>query len=360
MCHIWDGETRALMAQGDPYGAVKMVTVIVTSSFSKAVHPSTAILSELILSLRRLGMPPATTVLLAHDGPRLPTSEPSSSGEAVEQFPSAYLEYLARIRNLLPRLRACTGLELRLVLRLENGNLAGNMALAVKLVRTPFILKAEHDHIFIRPVPLMSILNDMLHDSRIKYVRFNRRRNIQINCDRGDYVSSEHKYAARAVWARHTPPPGIGLHCNYTRTPCFSDMNHVVRTQHFREMLLPLMMASPETMPETVMQRKIMQNVGDFGTFIFGSPGHASTIVHADASIHGNGELVPEVTRWVKKQVAIKSVPTDEQSVCHSSFPMKWVTKDSIKRARRNKRGGTKRRGAKHLAHYAAEASATG
>jgi hypothetical protein len=21
MCHIWDGETRALMAQGDPYGA---------------------------------------------------------------------------------------------------------------------------------------------------------------------------------------------------------------------------------------------------------------------------------------------------------------------------------------------------
>ena len=303
-----------------PEGAAT-VTVIVTSSFSKAVHPSTAIITELILSLCGLGLPRASPVLLAHDSPR-PAVKDVPLGDMAGQFPSAYLEYLARVHTLLPRLRACTGLALQSVLRLGRASLSNNLVMAVKMVHTPFMLKAEHDHVFIRRVPLLSILRDMQNDPRIKFVRFNRRRNLKIKCDRGNYAGAAHTAAARLVWARHTPPPGTKLRCNYTRTPCFSDMNHVVRTQYYRDRVLPLIAAMPYTMPETVMQPRIMEDLPQYGTFLFGAPGDASYIVHADAAMHGNGELVTEVVRWVHQQARVKDVATHKQFACNSSFPI--------------------------------------
>ena len=297
------------------------VTVVVTSSFSKALHPSTAILTELILSLCGLGLPRASPVLLAHDSPR-PAVKDTPFGEMAGQFPNAYLEYLGRVNALLPRLRACTGLALRSVLRLGRASLSNNLVLAVKMVHTPFMLKAEHDHVFIRRVPLLSILTDMQNDPRIKLVRFNRRRNLKIKCDRGNYAGAAHIAAARLVWAPHTPPLGTRLRCNYTRTPCFSDMNHLVRTEYYRDRVLPVIAAMPYTMPETVMQPRIMENMPRYGTFLFGAPGDASYIVHADAAMHGNGELVAEVVKWVHHQARVKDVATHKQSVCNSSFPI--------------------------------------
>ena len=277
-----------------PEGAAT-VTVIVTSSFSKAVHPSTAIITELILSLCGLGLPRASPVLLAHDSPR-PAVKDTPFGEMAGQFPNAYLEGRASLSN--------------------------NLVLAVKMVHTPFMLKAEHDHVFIRRVPLLSILTDMQNDPRIKLVRFNRRRNLKIKCDRGNYAGAAHIAAARLVWAPHTPPLGTRLRCNYTRTPCFSDMNHLVRTEYYRDRVLPVIAAMPYTMPETVMQPRIMENMPRYGTFLFGAPGDASYIVHADAAMHGNGELVAEVVKWVQHQARVKDVATHKQSVCNSSFPI--------------------------------------
>ena len=302
------------------------VTVIVTSSYSGLVHPSTAILTEFVLSLRWLGLPRATPVLLAHDspwfGPAFTANIPAT--DAGEQFPSAYLEYLARVHHVLPRLRACSGLALRSVLRMGRAGLSHNLALAVKMVRTPFLLKAEHDHLFVRRVPLLAILSDMRDDPRLKLVRFNRRRNVPIRCDRGDYAGKEHKAAARRVWARHTPPLLTELRCNYTRTPCFSDMNHVTRTVYYRNRVLPLIVREPDKMPEAVMQPRIMEEVRGYGTYLFGAPNDAPCLVHADASMHGHGELVPEVTRWVRQQAVTKRFAVRRAHVCNSSFPREW------------------------------------
>ena len=299
------------------------VTVIVTSSYARLVHPSTAILTECILSLRWLGLPLGAPVLLAHDspwtGPTTLASMPAT--DAGEQFPSAYLEYLARVHHVVPRLRACTRLAIRSVLRMGRAGLAHNLALAVSLVRTPFMLKAEHDHLFVRRVPLLAILDDMRDDPRLKFVRFNRRRNVPIRCDRGDYVGEEHKAAARRVWARHTPPLLTALRLNYTRTPCFSDMNHVTRTVYYRNRVLPFIVREPNKMPEAVMQPKIMEEVRGYGTFLFGAPNDAPFLAHADASMHGHGELLPEVTRWVRQQAATKRFAVRRAHVCNSSFP---------------------------------------
>jgi hypothetical protein len=299
------------------------VTVVVTSSYAKAVHPSISIIAECVLSLRWLDLPPATPVLLAHDSPWVGPGarQATPTADASEQFPNAYLEYLARVHHALPRLRMCTGLAIRSVLRMGHAGLSRNLAFAVKLVRTHFLLKVEHDHLFVRRVPLLAILNDMRDDTRLKFVRFNRRRNLPVKCDRGDYAGEEHKTAARHVWARHTPPRVTELRCNYTRTSCFSDMNHVARTAYYRNRVLPFIVRDPKKMPEAVMQPKIMEDVRGYGTFLFGAPNDAGFLVHADASMHGNGELVPEVTHWVRQQALTRRFPVHRAHLCSSSLP---------------------------------------
>ena len=115
------------------------VTVVVTSSFAKAIHPSATLLAEGLLRLRFLNLPRGTPVLIAHDSPR------SVDGE---WFPSDYLEYLGRVHHMLPRLRTCTGLAVVSMLRVGRSGLASNLAAAVRSVRTPFLLKVEHDHFY--------------------------------------------------------------------------------------------------------------------------------------------------------------------------------------------------------------------
>jgi len=287
------------------------VTVIVTSSFAKAIHPSAALLTEGLLRLRFLNLPRGTPVLIAHDSPR------SADGE---WFPSAYLEYLGRVNEILPRLRTCTGLAIRSMLRVGRPGLASNLAVAVRSVRTPFLLKAEHDHFFTRSVPLHAILDDMRNDPKLQFVRFNRRRNVAIRCDRGDYVAPRDRAAARRIWGRHMSTSATPLRCNYTQTPCFSDMNHVARSAYYREIILPLVTKAPDTMPETTVQPRVMDNWTRYGTFVFGTPGDPPCLVHADAAMRGHGELVPAITRWVRRVAGSKHFERPSAFMCKKAF----------------------------------------
>ena len=99
-------------------------------------------------------------------------------------------------------------------------------------------------------------------------------------------------------------------------------MNHLARTQYYRDRVLPLIASMPYTMPETVMQPRVMEDLPQYGTFVFGAPGDAPYIVHADAAMHGNGELVAGVVRWVHQQARVKHVAAHKHSVCNSTFPI--------------------------------------
>ena len=69
---------------------------------------------------------------------------------------------------MLPAASACTDLAIRLLLRATNGYLAGNLAFALSHVRTPFVIKVEHDHPFVRPIDLISVVRDMSADKRLQ------------------------------------------------------------------------------------------------------------------------------------------------------------------------------------------------
>ena len=283
------------------------------------MNPSTAILRQLLLSLTHLQLPQHTAVLLSHDGPRLgkkaldynvsaPYDWHLLSRQLVAfEFPGKYLGYLANVQQLLPAASACTSLDIRLLLRATNANLAGNLAFALSFVRTPYMLKVEHDHLFTRPIDAIGIVRDMIDDPRLKYVRFNRRENVQVRCDNGDYYrnSPPDRLLAQRLFGPHVPPDGVTLRNNYTRTSCFSDMNHVTSTQYYRTLILPLMLRAdrgyPKIPPETLVQDYswMARNHSTYGPFIYGGLNAPPTIAHVDAAGHGAGEMLPQVREWV-------------------------------------------------------------
>ena len=282
------------------------ITVIVTAS-SSPLNPSTSILQELLLSLQFLQLAPRTPVLLSHDGPRLRPAGAAALLNNTLEFPRAYLQYLARVEAMLPAASACTGLAIRLLLRATNGYLAGNLAFALGHVRTPYVLKVEHDHIFVRIIDIPSVVRDLAADPRLKYVRFNRRKNVRKNCDNGDYpralAGGEDQWIAQRLWGNHEAPAGMPpLRNAYTRTACFSDMNHLTSTAYYRNEILPVITRDPKLPPETLMQDfcYIARNHSHYGTYIFGAVDAPACITHVDAALHGTGELLPWVRDWLR------------------------------------------------------------
>lgn len=274
-----------------------LLTIMAIASQSP-LHPSVAIAIEFLLSLRMLSLDEGTPVLLVHDGPRVPRDDAA--------FPPPYIQYLGRLQERLPEAVACTKLNVRLVLRATNGFMARNIAFGLQLVQTPYFLKAEMDHVFVRPFDLPGVVRDMSVDQRLKYVRFNRRANFKRGCDTGIYLVGENekgKAAGGTLFGAHAPPEGVLLRHEYTRTPCFSDMNHVVSTAFFRAHFLPIMLAAPELTPETAIHEgaHTASNHSFYGTFIFGGLGAPATLAHLDGSMHGFGEILPGVRLWLRQ-----------------------------------------------------------
>ena len=272
-----------------------LLTVVVTASVSP-LHPSTAILRETLLSLQLLRLPSRTEVLLSHDGPRAAVTE-RTAGISPEAFPPAYLAYLSNVRQLLPAAQACTGLMIRLLLRASPGGLAGNLEFALSHVRTPFFLKVEHDHPFVREIDIESIVEDMMSDRRLRNVRFNRRENKMERCDAGEVNAHRWRLAwtfetarAQALWRLHESAPGASrLRNQYIRTGCFSDMNHLASTDYYRSVVLPIILKSPTTPPETLMQQQLIaRDHSRYGTYVYGAMLEPRAIVHVDAALRAS------------------------------------------------------------------------
>ena len=288
-----------------------LLTVIVTASMSP-LNPSTVILRELLLSLRLLNLPPGTEVLLSHDVPPAASSLSPPSSSSTTALPPAYAKYLANVERLIPAAQSCTQLTIKLLRRETHGGLAGNLEFALSRVRTPYFLKVEHDHPFVREVDVLSVVRDMISDKRLKVVRFNRRRNIMVRCDAGEVNAHRNSrwklrdtVRAQSLWGRHEPrenlPPLVNQYC---RTACFSDMNHVASTAYYKQLVLPLVLREPSVPPETLMQAQLIaRDHARFGTYIYGAVDARPAIIHVDAALHASSQdLGPFAYLWLKLQ----------------------------------------------------------
>ena len=195
--------------------------------------------------------------------------------------------YIQLLNASMPLIRNCIpSINPLLVVTKTHLHQAKALAFGLSLIKTPFFLKMEHDHIFVKQVPIYGILHDMMRNNALKVVRFNRRRNKRIKCDHGYYDQPWKKKRSRALWKAHAGESHV-----YTRTVCFSDMNHVSRVKFYMDTILPPAVKAAPQMVETTIQKIVVYNHSAFGTYIYGGPNFEKTLTHLDASKHGHGEL---------------------------------------------------------------------
>lgn len=270
------------------------LSILVLSSFC-VFHPSLIIISHLLSSVvtHLKGLERSTPVLLVHDRPR--DSQPRFESYINNLVASLHVN---RVQKTFPFDQMD---DITVHVSTMHAHAAMTLLFGLQHVTTPYVLKMEHDHVFVRHVDIGSLLFDMKHDRLLKIVRFNRRRNVRKACDAGYYADPIHIKTAHELWSDHR-----SLILNYTRTVCFSDMNHIAHTAHyFENIAIPAARVAPQ-MVETTIQPRVVHNHSLYGTFIFGSVRAAPTLLHLDASQHRHGEINRSYIRSMRRHPTLK------------------------------------------------------
>jgi CMP-2-keto-3-deoxyoctulosonic acid synthetase len=109
------------------------------------------------------------------------------------------------------------------VKRDSKGHLTGNIRHAMQYVNTKYVLILQHDLPFIRNVNINNIINDMNNFPEMKHIRFNKRKNIKAHYDGINNLFGKEIKA---------------IHYSYTRTPAWSDQNHICLTSYYKDIIL--------------------------------------------------------------------------------------------------------------------------
>jgi hypothetical protein len=118
----------------------------------------------------------------------------------------------------------------------------------------------QEDLPFIRNIPLLTIMDHMNIDARLKYVRFNRRKNEIYGFD-----SELSPYVIQGV--------------NYLKVNNWTDNNHLMKTEDYRKYVLPNIRGK-KTFPEYELAPLNLKNPEIFGTFLYGKYQESNVILH--------------------------------------------------------------------------------
>jgi hypothetical protein len=141
------------------------------------------------------------------------------------------------------------------------GCLNGNLCHAFDyFVKSEYVLIMQEDLPFIRDIPLLTIMDHMNIDARLKYVRFNRRKNeiYGFDSELSPYVIQEVHYLKINNW---------------------TDNNHLMKTENYRKDILPNIRGK-KTFPEYEIAPLNLKNPEIFGTFLYGRYQESNVILH--------------------------------------------------------------------------------
>lgn len=154
----------------------------------------------------------------------------------------------------------------------KHGHLTGNIRNALQYINTKYILIIQHDLSFRKEFDINKIIEDMEKNKELKHIRFNKRRNIKHKWDSNDlfgYVLKSKNY-------------------NYTRTGAWSDINHLTRTDYYKNIIMN------ECKDGTSMEwnfRDKINNKSDhekYGTYLFGDTSNKRMIKNLDGRRNKN------------------------------------------------------------------------
>jgi len=221
-----------------------LLTIIITASFIPS-HPSISLIKETIESLSYLNYPNDTKIILAHDFDN----------------DNNYNKYLENLNNYI---KSFSNIEITKCKK--HGHLVGNIRNALSGVNSKYILVVQHDLPFIKEVDIQKVIEDMDENLNIKHVRFNKRENIKKGFDKLNNLFGlqlKKKYT-------------------YTRTPAWSDNNHLCLTSYYNDIVLKEC-KDGGPMEETLHgKNKDIKSHHKYGTYIFGPLGQEKIIKHTD------------------------------------------------------------------------------
>ena len=223
---------------------VGILTIIITASFIPS-HPSIELVKETINSLLLINMPNDTKIILAHD----------------YSDNNKYSQYLQNLNNYVKYNNNITIVKCD-----RHRHLTGNIRNALKDVYSKYLLVVQHDLPFVKQIDIQKIIEDMNENQNIKYIRFNKRKNIKIGFDSVNDIFGEQQKQKNYI---------------YTKTPAWSDNNHICLTQYYKDII---MKECPDGYPmESKFQGKINKKTHKkYGTYLFGELNHPKIIRHTD------------------------------------------------------------------------------
>ncbi len=240
-------------------------------------HPSSHQILNTLDSLDFLGLPKGTHVFLLHDGLRLT--------QRLTKVRSVYKSYRDSLSHALASRE-----DVHIVTLSRWGHISQLLRKGVTLTAAEYLLVVQHDLPFVRRVDLASILDFMRHESTIRHVRFNLRKNVPEGQDAmttrraGKIVEDRsHFFGQYESDSKHSVP--------LVATLAWSDNNFLCPRWYLKEIVLApigtLRMAPEWAMnglnsPET---HKIL------GTFVAGKLGDPPVISHTDGRNSSAGDL---------------------------------------------------------------------
>jgi GTP:adenosylcobinamide-phosphate guanylyltransferase len=222
-----------------------LLTIIITASFIPS-HPSISLIKETIESLQYLNYPSDTRIILAHDF----------------NNDNNYNKYLENLNNYI---KPFSNIEITKCKK--HGHLVGNIRNALSNVNSKYILVIQHDLPFIKDFNIHKVIEDMDENPDIKHVRFNKRENIKKGFD-----ALNNLFGLQLKQKNYT----------YTRTPAWSDNNHLCLTSYYNDIILKE--CKDGGCMENILQGKIkdIKKHQKYGTYIFGPLGNEPVIKHTD------------------------------------------------------------------------------
>ena len=220
-------------------------SVVITASFIKS-HPSIEFIKCVIESLKHIHMDEDTQIILAHD-----YSEDSRFAGYLENLE----EYISAFRNM------------RIVVRTSHGHLTGNVRNAFNFINTEYVLILQHDLPFVRDLDIEKVIEDMRNNPELKHVRFNKRANTKMGTD------ALNELFGKQIMSRNY---------TYTRTPAWSDQNHLCRCEYYRDIILKEC-DDGKYMESYLIKKSSTEEIHDkYGTFIFDKINEPACIDHID------------------------------------------------------------------------------
>jgi len=241
---------------------MRLLTIIITASLIPS-HPKIKLIQETIESLQLINIPSDTEIILAHD---------YSDNNNYSDYLKNLNEYIKSYSNI------------KIVKRENHGHLTGNIRNALQYVDSKYILVIQHDLPFIKMIDIQKIIYDMEENNNIKYIRFGKTKaptswdnnNIKkirfFKTKLKNIRKLDRLYGLQVKQKNYT----------YTRTPAWSDQNHLCLTLYYTNIVM-------KECPDGCFMERILHGKNKneeihnkYGTYLFGKLNDHLIIKHTD------------------------------------------------------------------------------